>query len=114
MADIANRLNQEVMPKLRDDPWTYVTIGNILRKISYTGNLVLQKYYRADPFVHSTKKNKGELDQYFVPETHQPIISMEDFETVQSMLTSRSSYQECTEKDPFSGLVICAKCKIPY
>lgn len=42
MADIANRLNQEVVPKLRDDPWTYVTIGNILRNISYTGNLVLQ------------------------------------------------------------------------
>lgn len=114
MADIANRLNQEEVPKLRDDPWTYVTIANVLRNISYTGNLVLQKFYKPDPFVNSIKKNKGEMDQYFVPETHQPIISMEDFETVQSMLTSRAPYQEWSEKQPFAGLVICAKCKHPY
>lgn len=114
MTDIANRLNQEGVPKLRNDPWTYISISNILRNTSYTGNLILQKYYKADPFEPTLRKNKGELDQYFVPETHQPIVSMDDFETVQSMLSTRAAGSDHSEKDPFAGLVICGKCKLPY
>ena len=41
-------------------------IHNILTNVTYTGNLLFQKEYIADPINKNRKKNKGELPQYWI------------------------------------------------
>lgn len=41
-------------------------IHNILTNVTYTGNLLFQKEYIADPINKKRKKNKGELPQYWI------------------------------------------------
>lgn len=59
-------------------------IRQILGNITYTGNLLFQKEYVVDPISKKTRKNRGELPQYFVENTHEAIISMETYQAVQA------------------------------
>lgn len=54
-------------------------VRRILENITYTGNLLFQKAYSADPITGKTKINHGELPQYFVENTHEAIIPMETY-----------------------------------
>lgn len=58
-------------------------VRRILENITYTGNLLFQKAYLADPITGKTKINHGELPQYFVENTHEAIIPMETYKKVQ-------------------------------
>lgn len=53
------------------------SIRMILQNITYTGNMLFQKEYVADPITGKSKINRGELPQYFVENTHEAIIPME-------------------------------------
>ena len=59
------------------------SIRQILGNITYTGNLLFQKEYVVDPISGKSKKNYGELPQYFVENTHEAIIPMEVYQAVQ-------------------------------
>ena len=65
------------------------SIRKILSNITYTGNLLFQKEYVVDPISKKTKKNRGELPQYFVENTHEAIIPMEIFNQVQEEIKMR-------------------------
>ena len=43
----------------------------VLTNVTYTGNLLLQKEFIEDPFTKKRRKNKGQLPQYFVENTHE-------------------------------------------
>lgn len=60
------------------------SIRAILKNITYTGNLLFQKEYVTDPITGKTKRNRGELPQYFVENTHEAIIPMEIYKKVQA------------------------------
>lgn len=60
------------------------SIRQILSNITYTGNLLFQKEYVVDPLTGKSKKNRGELPQYWVENTHEAIIPMEMFQAVQA------------------------------
>lgn len=60
------------------------SIRQILTNITYTGNLLLQKEYVSDPITGKSKKNRGELPQYYVENTHEAIIPIEVYRTVQA------------------------------
>lgn len=59
------------------------SIRMILQNITYTGNMLFQKEYVADPITGKSKINRGELPQYFVENTHEAIIPMEIYKKVQ-------------------------------
>ncbi|MBU0279364.1 recombinase family protein [Gemella sp. zg-1178] len=69
--------------------WVDSNIKVILTNIHYTGNLLFQKEYVVDPISGKTRKNRGELPQYFVENTHEAIISMEDFKKVETEMKRR-------------------------
>lgn len=69
--------------------WVDSNLKVILTNIHYTGNLLFQKEYVVDPISGKTRKNRGELPQYFVENTHEAIISMEDFRKVEAEMTRR-------------------------
>ena len=91
--------------------WTQVTILRILKNCVYTGTLVQGK--ETTPNYKVKKKIvKDENLWNYVENTHDPIITMKNFNIVQKLLqedTRTSSYAE--KLYPLSGLVKCADCR---
>ena len=56
----------------------------------YTGDKILQKTYCKDFISKRTLINNGELTKYYVENSHEGIISKEDFNKVQEMMTARA------------------------
>lgn len=65
------------------------TVKQILTNITYTGNLLFQKEFVVDPLVGKSKINRGELPQYFVENSHEPIIDKVIFDFVQAEMARR-------------------------
>jgi hypothetical protein len=68
--------------------WVDSNIKSVLSNITYTGNMLLQKEFIEDPITKKRRKNKGQLPQYFVENTHEPIIEMETFQYVQDEMAA--------------------------
>lgn len=66
--------------------WYASTINGILRNEKYKGDLLLQKSYTVDYLTHKAVKNKGEVQQYYVSNSHEPIVSIELWKRVQKRL----------------------------
>lgn len=116
---IANELNREGVPtRFGLTNWYIGSVQRILRNYTYTGNLLLQKTFREN---HLTKKkliNIGQLPSYQVSNSHEPIISMEMFETVQEEIRRRAEKHRPNSRErktyPFSGLIVCGCCGERY
>ena len=93
-------------------------VREILSNITYTGNLLLQKYYIADPIIKKEKKNTGELNQYYVENSHEAIISMEQFEAVQKEFERRNKLGQRANQSLhitcFTSKVKCPLCGKSY
>ena len=86
----------------------------ILTNITYTGNMLFQKEYTVDPINKQRRKNKGELPQYYVENTHEPIIDMETFQYVQEEMARRRELGALANKSLnitcFTGKIKCCNC----
>ena len=72
--------------------WNFATISRILQNSFYCGTVVYRKEYTPDFFEQKKRKNKGEVENIIVEGKHEPIISKEDFEKVQKLIKSHSTY----------------------
>ncbi|WP_446898853.1 recombinase family protein [Clostridium sp. LBM24168] len=98
--------------------WHDSTIQKILRNEKYSGDALLQKTITTDFLTHKRVKNKGEVQQYYVEDSHPAIIPKEMFQMVQEEIKRRASlvgYSEKTKsrytnKYAFSGKIICGNC----
>lgn len=63
--------------------WSISTIDRILSNEKYIGDVLMQKSYTEDFLTGKRKKNKDELDMYFIENDHESIISRDVFEAVQ-------------------------------
>ena len=98
--------------------WYDSTLQKILRNEKYSGDALLQKTVTVDFLTHKRVKNKGEVQQYYVEDSHPPIISKETFQMVQAEIDRRANligYSEETKsrhtnKYAFSGKIICGNC----
>ena len=90
----------------------------VLTNVTYTGNLLLQKEYITDPITKKRKKNRGELPQYYVPDTHEAIIDRETFDYVQSEMARRKELGPLANKALntccFTGKIKCGICGQSY
>ena len=72
----------------------------------------------ADPISKKKKKNRGELPQYFVPNTHEAIIDKETFDYVQSEMARRRELGPLANKalntSFLTGKIKCAFCGQSY
>jgi hypothetical protein len=80
--------------------------------------MLLQKEYISDPITKKRKKNHGELPQYYVENTHEPIIDMETFQFVQSEMARRRELGALANKSLntccFTGKIKCPHCGLSY
>ena len=98
--------------------WVDSNIKVVLTNVTYTGNLLLQKEYITDPITKKRKKNRGELPQYYVPDTHEAIIDRETFDYVQSEISRRKELGPLANKALntccFTGKIKCGICGQSY
>ncbi len=116
---IANELNAEGIRTRLGSEWRKNTVSRILRNYAYTGNLLLQKTYRENYITKKVLVNNGELPKYHATDTHEAIISIDDFNAVQAEITKRAAKFAPPEKSysgryPFSGLIVCGNCGKHY
>ena len=94
--------------------WVDSNIKSVLSNITYTGNMLLQKEFIEDPITKKRRKNKGQLPQYFVENTHEPIIDMETFQYVQDEMARRRELGALANKSLnitcFTGKIKCGFC----
>ena len=95
--------------------WRKTTVISILQNEKYKGDALLQKKFTVDFLNHKTKKNEGEVPQYYVHDSHPAIITKEDWELVQIELSRRKEMgYTYSFKNPFSGKLICEDCGSYY
>ena len=63
----------------------------ILQNEKYKGAALLQKCFTVDFLTKKRKVNEGEVPQYYVEHSHEPIITPEEFDKVQTELARRKS-----------------------
>ena len=84
---------------------------SILTNEKYKGDALLQKCYTIDFLTKKTKKNEGEVPQYYVKQSHEAIISPEIYDLVQDELKKREQAKvnhSC--RSIFSSKIICREC----
>jgi len=97
--------------------WNYQGIEYLLQNEKFSGDLLLQKYYTVDFLTKKVAPNYGQLPQYFVENSHAPVIPKEIFQQVQAEMTRRRRHWrdfKYVHKSPMSNRVICGKCGLPY
>lgn len=94
-----------------DAKWSGTSVKRILNDETYLGHLLQGKTERVNYKVKkSVKKPKKEWIR--VENTHEPVISWDDFQIVQNLLRSDGRVSpEKREVSPFVGLLFCGDCK---
>ena len=93
------------------EKWYTTTVRSILTNEKYKGDALLQKCYTIDFLTKKTKKNEGEVPQYYVKQSHEAIISPEIYDLVQDELKKREQAKvnhSC--RSIFSSKIICGEC----
>lgn len=102
--------------KNKGTKWSISTVKGILTNEKYKGDALLQKSFTIDFLGHKTKKNEGEIPQYYVKNSHPAIIPKEEWEMVQDEMKRRkkigSKYQFVNSC--FSSKLICEDCGAFY
>ena len=69
--------------------WYCTVISHILRNSFYCGIITYHKEFTPDYLTQKKVKNYGEIEQIQVKGTHEPIVSVEEFEKVQKIMESK-------------------------
>lgn len=91
------------------EEWNYGTVSKILQDQAYIGNIVNHKTEIKN---YKTKQCQAIplVDRIVVENTHDPIISQEVFNQVQSILASRSKPHRHEFENVLDEFVICGEC----
>ena len=109
---IARQLTKEHIPSPSGkSKWASSTIQSILTNEKYKGDALLQKTFTVDFLQKKIKKNEGEIPQYYVEHSHEPIIDPREFELVQQEIARRSAIgKHYSGQSILSARVICGDC----
>lgn len=118
---IARALEREgIRTTTGKEKWHHDTIYKMLQCEKYMGDAILQKTYTIDFLTKKKVMNNGYVKKYYVRNSHEAIISKEQFYLVQEEMKRRSyASQKSIRKRyssayPLSGLISCGKCNGVY
>jgi len=115
---IMKKLNAQGKTSRNGHAWCRSSVRKVLGNYSYTGNLLLQTTFRENHITKKTLPNRGELPMYHAENTHEAIISMEDYQAVQAEMARRSAKHNKTKcgpvKYPFTSMIVCGTCGKGY
>jgi DNA invertase Pin-like site-specific DNA recombinase len=98
--------------------WYDSTVNKILKNEKYMGEALLQKTFTVDFLTKKRVKNNGQAAQYYVEDSHEAIISKEEFAGVQAEFERRANLRgysktgksKFTSDYAFSGKLFCGNC----
>lgn len=108
IAALLNRL--DCAKPMNAKEWYPQIISNIISNEWYIGDSLLQKKYTEDALPFRKRINHGEKEQYYISNTHAPIISREIFDEVQSLRKEKAQiyYRPTINKTyPLSRMIKC-------
>ncbi len=91
--------------------WQSATVRSILTNEKYKGHALMQKTYCADFLTKKMVRNTGQVQQYYVEDSHPAIIRPDEFDAVQAEYERRKTLGKpgrCA--GPFAGKIICGEC----
>ncbi len=108
------------------DNWSTYVIQKMLKNEKYAGCTLMQKTYCPNYMTGVRKINRGEVDQYFMEDTHPAIIPKDIYQKVQEEMAKREriihkedgtteiSKKAYSGKYLFSNLLVCGHCGASY
>ena len=111
---------EEIKTATGKSKWHSSTIHKMLQCEKYIGDAILQKTYTIDFLTKKKVKNNGYVKKYYVRNSHEAIISKEQYYLVQEELKRRSTKSEGAVRKrysssyPLSGLISCGECNGIY
>ncbi len=109
--EIAVILNSDGVAKPPEaKEWYPQLVSNIIKNERYIGDSLLQKKFMTDTFPFQKKINHGEKAQYYISDTHEPIIDKNTFDAAQKLLKSKvQSYNWASKMKqyPLSQMIKC-------
>ena len=111
---ISAKLNREA---LEGDGrhWNQNTIRYILTNEKYIGDSMTQKFFTQPILPFRNVPNKGQRDKFYISNTHEKIISRDDFDAVQQLLSDRKNKTMKKKKRYlFSQMIECCHCGWSY
>lgn len=108
---IAQTLNRKGVPTRENrKAWYTSTISYILTNERYKGDSLLQKKFNSETLPHKHIRNKGQLNKYYIENSHPPIIERDIFDKVQEIINFRSIKKSENGIYPLSKKLICPDC----
>ena len=117
---IAKYLNDNEIPGWTGKAnWYPSAIQKMLQNEKYKGDALLQKTFTVDFLTKKRVQNDGQVNQYYVENSHEAIIDKGTWELVQLELTRRKDFREehqlkayimQNDDNPFTTKVFCAEC----
>ena len=115
---ISKQLNKDGHLTRNGHRWISNSVLAVLRNYAYTGNLLLQTTYRENHLTKRKRQNNGKLPKYHITDSHEPIVSLQQYNAVQEELNRRAErYTQLGEKKkhyPFTGMIRCGCCGKNY
>lgn len=115
MDEIATFLNDQEAKYSRKEMtrWYRTSIRYILSNEKYIGDSLLQKTFTPNELPLVNIRNRGQLSQFYVKDSHPAIIPLEMFEAVQRLMKRRAATHTAKPKPggfPLSHMMKCGFC----
>lgn len=106
------------IPTVSGGKWTGGTITGMFKNEKYKGDFHLQKYYTPEGKRNQTVRNRGEVQSYYMEDSHPAILSAEQWDRLQEKMKENrrdgSSTQDNPSKYqnryPLTGMLYCPHC----
>lgn len=90
--------------------WCKGSVREVLTNEKYVGDSLFQKKYTTETLPFHEKKNNGELPQYYYRDSHKRIISREEFNQAQKLMSKRSTKSASRTPHLFTHRIQCSDC----
>ena len=109
---IAKHLEQNgIASPAGKEKWQVAVVRSILQNEKYKGHALLQKTYCVDFLSKKMVKNEGQVQQYYVENSHPAIIEPDEWDMVQLEIERRKKLGRPTSSTSiFASKLICADC----
>ena len=115
LGEVAKELNARGVATKKGGRWTVYTLSGMVKNEKYTGDAMLQKTYTDDRF--NRHVNRGEKNQYYIRNHHDPIVSHEIFDAANKIIKANgrekgihNDTDKYKNRYAMSGKIICGEC----